>query len=55
MTFWVPFWKFVFLAGTALFALVTVWVAVVGLGDIRRMLSKLSAKNSPKRGVKKRT
>ena len=44
MTFWEVLWKFVFLAGAVLFVLVSIWVAIAGWGDIRRMFAALGKK-----------
>ena len=44
MTFWVPLWKYVFLAGVSSFAVLSLWVAIAGWGDIKRMFRALSSK-----------
>ena len=45
MTFWIPLWKYVFLIGISSFAVLSLWVAVAGWGDIGRMFKKLSGKS----------
>ena len=43
---WVLLWKIVVFGGLGLFVLLSVWVTIAGIGDIKRMFAALSdAKN----------
>jgi len=42
MAGWIVLWKAVFLAGTALFFGLAVWVTARGWSDVRRMFSAMS-------------
>ena len=39
---WILLWKVVLFGGLGLFALLSVWVTIAGIGDIRRMFRALS-------------
>ena len=41
MDTWVTIWKVVLYGGLGLFAVLSVWVIVAGVGDIRRMFESL--------------
>lgn len=41
MSGWAVVWKVVFALGVSAFALLSVWVTVFGLGDIKRMFEDL--------------
>ena len=40
---WALFWKFVVFGGLGLFACLSVWVTIAGIGDIKRMFASLKA------------
>ncbi len=40
---WIPIWQGVFLTGTALFAVMSVWVTVQGWADVRSLFAALAA------------
>jgi hypothetical protein len=40
---WVQFWKITLYGGLAMFAVLSVWVIVMGVGDIRDMFAALTA------------
>ena len=40
---WIPIWQGVFLVGTALFAVMSVWVTVQGWDDVRSLFAALAA------------
>lgn len=46
---WMEIWKWVFLAGTGLFALLAVWVAVQGGRDLRSLFRDLGKPGRPRR------
>lgn len=39
---WAQFWKIVVYGALGLFALLSVWVTIAGVGDIKRMFAALS-------------
>lgn len=41
MEVWAAFWKWFLILGVGVFAVVSAWVTVVGLFDIRRMFREL--------------
>ncbi len=40
---WITLWKVLFFGGISAFAVMSVWVAIAGVGDIRRMFRDLAA------------
>ncbi len=45
MSFWVNFWKAIFLFSLFGFAILSVWVTISGARDIRSMLDTILAKH----------
>ncbi len=41
MDAWIEFWRVVLYIGLGLFAVMSLWVIVAGLGDIKRMFAAL--------------
>jgi len=44
MVAWTDVWQLVFVLGVTIFAVMSVWVIVAGMGDIKRMCAKLAAR-----------
>ena len=45
MTFWIIFWKIVFIVTVTLFAVMAVWVTISGIGDIRRLFVRIDERH----------
>ena len=43
---WAVLWKWFLITGVGVFAVVSVWVTVAGLADIRRMFAELRRQQS---------
>ncbi len=50
MESWAMFWKWFLILGVGVFAVVSLWVTVVGLSDIRRMFAELRKQEPEKPG-----
>jgi len=40
MSFWIFLWKFVFIGGLSVFAVMAVWVSIAGWADVKKLLNK---------------
>lgn len=54
MVYWELAWKALFIGGIGIFAVMSVWVAVAGFRDIRKLLAGLEAKKAGRESSRSR-
>ena len=45
MTFWLVFWKVLLITALVAFALISIWVSIGGVADIKALLGRLENKS----------